>query len=137
MPKITREEMKEIDKALPWAGNLGPSVEDIGEGTARVRLPYQEGHLRPGGTISGPSMMTLADYGMYVAVLSAVGRVELAVTTNLNINFLRKPGPGDILGDCRLLKLGKRLAYGEVLIYSEGLGSDDPVTSTYSIPPNR
>ena len=86
------------------------------------------------------SALTLADYAMYVAVLSAIGRVELAVTTNLNINFLRKPGPGDILGDCRLLKLGKRLAYGEVLIYSEGLGSDDPVahvTATYSIPPDR
>ena len=140
MPKITPDEMKEIDKALPWAGTLGLSVEEIGEGAAKVRLPYQEGHLRPGGTISGPSMMTLADYGMYVAVLSAIGRVELAVTTNLNINFLRKPGPGDILGDCRLLKLGKRLAYGEVLIYSEGLGSEDPVahvTCTYSIPPDR
>ena len=140
MPKITAADMQEIDKALPWAVTLGLCVEEIGEGTAKVRLPYQEGHLRPGGTISGPSMMTLADYAMYVAVLSAIGRVELAVTTNLNINFLRKPGPGDILGDCRLLKLGKRLAYGEVLIYSEGLGSDDPVahvTATYSIPPDR
>lgn len=140
MPKITIAEMEEIAHNLPWVDQLGMKIDEIGEGTARVRLPYKADFLRPGGTISGPAMMGLADYGMYVAVLSAIGRVELAVTTNLTINFLRKPGKADILGDCRLIKLGKRLAYGEVLLHSEIEKSDEPVahvTATYSIPPDR
>jgi uncharacterized protein (TIGR00369 family) len=81
-------------------------------------------------------MMALADFAMYVAVLAAIGPVPLAVTINLNINFLRKPAPGDLVGEARLLKLGKRLATGEVTIYSHG--ETEPVahvTSTYSIPP--
>ena len=84
-------------------------------------------------------MMTLADYAMYAAVLGAIGRVELAVTTSLSINFLRKPPQADIVAGCRLLKLGKRLAYGEVMLHSDA-EPDAPVahaTTTYSIPPNR
>jgi uncharacterized protein (TIGR00369 family) len=91
--------------------------------------------LRPGGTISGPTMMALADFAMYVAVFSAIGPQTLAVTTNLNINFLRKPAQADLLADARLMKIGKRLAVGEVTIYSDG--ENEPVahvTSTYSIP---
>ena len=140
MPKITLAEMDEIAHDLPWVDQLGMKIDEIGEGTARVRLPYKADFLRPGGTISGPAMMGLADYGMYVAVLSAIGRVELAVTTNLTINFLRKPGQADIIADCRLIKLGKRLAYGEVLLHSEIEHLDEPVahvTATYSIPPDR
>jgi len=82
-------------------------------------------------------MMALTDYGMYAALLGAIGDVALAVTTNLNINFLRKPEPTDMIADCRVIKLGKRLAVLEVTIYSEGL--DEPVahaTGTYSIPPD-
>jgi uncharacterized protein (TIGR00369 family) len=82
--------------------------------------------------------MELADFAMYVAVFSAVGRQPLAVTTNLNINFLRKPAPTDLIAEAKLLKVGKRLAVGEVTIYSDG--SNEPVahvTSTYSIPNNR
>ena len=92
--------------------------------------------LRPGGTISGPTMMELADFAMYVAVFSAIGPQPLAVTTNLNINFLRKPARADLLADAQLMKVGKRLAVGEVTIYSDG--ADEPVahvTATYSIPP--
>lgn len=103
---------------------------------ARLRMDYHPSQLRPGGTISGPAMMTLADFAMYAAVLGAIGPVGLAVTTNLSINFLRKPEPRALFADCRLLKLGKRLAVGEVTITSEG--SDEPVahvTGTYSIPP--
>ncbi len=140
MPKITIAEMNEIASDIPWVELLGMTVDEIGEGRATVRLPYKPDFLRPGGTISGPAMMGLADYGMYVAVLSAIGRVELAVTTNLSINFLRKPGQADIIGDCRLIKLGKRLAYGEVLLHSVIESSDEPVahvTATYSIPPDR
>jgi uncharacterized protein (TIGR00369 family) len=110
-------------------------VEEVNEMAARVRLFYHDRHLRPGQTISGPSLMALADTAMYVALLGMIGPVALAVTTNLNINFLRKPTPKDVLAECRLLKLGKRLAVGEVTMYSEG--DPSPVahaTVTYSIP---
>jgi uncharacterized protein (TIGR00369 family) len=99
-------------------------------------MAYHESQIRPGGTISGPAMMALADVSLYVAVLSSIGPIALAVTTNLNINFLRKPGRRDLISECRLLKLGKRLAVGEVTILSDG--EDEPVahvTGTYSIPP--
>ena len=114
----------------------GLSVENVAWGEARVRQAYDDKLIRPGGTISGPTMMALADFAMYVAVFSAVGEVPLAVTINLNINFLRKPAQTDVLADARLLKLGKRLAVGEVTIRSDG--DEEPVahvTSTYSIPP--
>ncbi|MGL4728423.1 MAG: PaaI family thioesterase [Bosea sp. (in: a-proteobacteria)] len=117
-------------------GGKSYSVESAGHGRAILRLHYQERHLRPGGTISGPSMFALADLAMYVAVLASIGPVGLAVTTNLSINFLNKPEPGDLIGTCRLLKLGKRLAVGEVSIRRDG--SDMLVahaTGTYSIPP--
>jgi uncharacterized protein (TIGR00369 family) len=104
---------------------------------ARVRLTPAGNSLRPGGTISGPTLMMLADVAMYVAVLASIGWVPLAVTTNLNINFLRKPAPGALIAECHLLKLGKRLVVGQVTISAEG--DDEPVahaTSTYSIPPH-
>ncbi len=116
----------------------GLSIERVNYGDIRVRRDFHEDSLRPGGTISGPTMMELADFAMYVAVFSAIGRQPLAVTTNLNINFLRKPAPADLIADAKLLKVGKRLAVGEVTIYSHG--SDEPVahvTSTYSIPSDR
>ena len=103
---------------------------------ARVRLVPPARSTRPGGTVSGPTLMMLADVSMYVAVLAAIGWVPLAVTTSLNINFLRKPAPGALVAECALLKLGKRLAVGTVAIFSEG--EEAPVahaTSTYSIPP--
>jgi uncharacterized protein (TIGR00369 family) len=104
--------------------------------TCLLRQRYGESMLRPGGTVSGPTLMALADYAMYAVLLSAIGPVGLAVTTNLNINFLRKGQPGqDVLAEARLLKLGKRLAVGEVNLLSGT--SPDPiahVTSTYSIP---
>ena len=116
----------------------GLTIERVEHGNIRVRRHFQEDYVRPGGTISGPTMMELADFAMYVAVFSAVGPQPLAVTTNLNINFLRKPAQADLIADARLMKVGKRLAVGEVTIFSEG--SDDPVahvTSTYSIPNGR
>ena len=96
-------------------------------------MAYHESQLRPGGTISGPSMMTLADVALYIAVLSAIGPVALAVTTNFSINFLRKPQPGALIVDASLLKLGKRLAVGEARIFS-GDELVAHVTATYSIP---
>ena len=141
MPKITAEAVRELCEAqLPWAVDMGMTVEEIGESQCRVRLPYRDAFLRPGGTVAGPLLMGLADFAMYVAVLSAIGRVELAVTTSLSCNFLRRPRPADVLAHARLLKLGKRLAYGEVSLYSAGTDETQPVahvTATYSIPPAR
>jgi uncharacterized protein (TIGR00369 family) len=113
----------------------GLVIEAVWEAGCRVRQHFRADSIRPGGTISGPTMMALADFAMYVAVLAAIGPVPLAVTINLNINFLRKPGRRDLTAEARLLKLGKRLATGEVTIRSDG--HEDPVahvTSTYSIP---
>jgi len=111
-------------------------IENADGASCLLRQRYSEQMLRPGGTISGPTLMALADFAMYVVLLSAIGPVGLAVTTNLNINFLRKGPPGqDVLAAARLLKLGKRLAVGEVNLMS-GI-SPDPiahVTATYSIP---
>lgn len=140
MPRATIAEIEELcADALPWVGMLGFRIEEIGAGTCRVRMPQKDELLRPGGTVSGPALMSLADYAMYVAVLSAIGRVELAVTINLTCNFLRRPRPGAIVAECRLIKLGKRLAYGEVSLFTEGQEAAGPVahvTATYSIPPH-
>ena len=111
------------------------SVIEIGNGTCRMRMGYHESQLRPGGTISGPAMMALADVALYVALLGALGEVPLAVTTNFSINFLKKPAQKAVIADCRYLKIGKRLAVGEATLVSEG--STDPVahvTATYAIP---
>ena len=111
-------------------------IENADGASCLLRQRYSEQMLRPGGTISGPTLMALADFAMYVVLLSAIGPAGLAVTTNLNINFLRKGTPGkDVLAAARLLKLGKRLAVGEVNLMS-GI-SPDPiahVSATYSIP---
>jgi uncharacterized protein (TIGR00369 family) len=123
---------------FPQLATLPYRVERVAERAIEVRLVYDEKHLRPGGTISGPSLMTLADTAMYLLVLSRIGPVALAVTTNLNINFLRKPQPGDVRAHAQLLKLGARLAVGEVTMYSAD--EEEPVahaTVTYSIPPPR
>src|SRR5215469_7238775 len=112
-----------------------PQAFSNGE-TCLIRERYNDRMLRPGGTVSGPTLMALADCAMYVVLLSAIGPVGLAVTTNLNINFLRKGQAGqDVLAAARILKLGKRLAVGEVMLLSGD--SPDPiahVTATYSIP---
>lgn len=137
MSQITVEQLDALSKEqLPIVGQLGLIVESLGNGSARVRCPFRDDFLRPGGTLSGPVMMAMADYAMYAAVLTRIGMVELAVTTNLNINFLRRPKPGDVLADATLLKLGQRLAVGEIALRIDG--EDDlvaHVTATYSIPP--
>jgi uncharacterized protein (TIGR00369 family) len=116
----------------------GLTIERVDHGDIRVRRHFRDDQLRPGGTVSGPTMMELADFAMYVAVFSAVGPQPLAVTTNLNINFLRKPTRADLIAEARLMKVGKRLAVGEVTIFSDGSGDAVAhVTSTYSIPDAR
>ena len=135
---MTAEELTErLTAEFPEAFNTrsGLSIEEVWHGGCRVRQRLKQNALRPGGTISGPVMMTLVDVAMYVGILASIGWVPLAVTTQLNINFLRKPQPRDLIAECHLLKLGKRLAVGEVSIRSDG---DEEVvahaTSTYSIP---
>lgn len=130
------ESFMETNFPQMYEGSKLHHIESLGPMTAHMRLDYCDRNLRPGGTLSGPSMMALADYAMYAVILAHIGPVALAVTTNLNINFLRKPGPADLIAEARLLKLGRRLAVGEVTITQNGL--DGPVahiTSTYSIPP--
>ena len=138
-PRITAAALEELARdQVPLAGQMGLVVDDVGLGEVVVRAPYRDDFLRPGGTISGPVMMALADFAMYGVVLSLIGRVELAVTTNLNINFVRRPAPGDVVARGRILKLGKRLAVGEVSIDSEADGRlVAHVTATYSIPPDH
>jgi uncharacterized protein (TIGR00369 family) len=113
------------------------TVREVGNRGATVVLAVGADQLRPGGTVSGPAMMAVADTALYVAVLGEIGIVPLAVTTSLSINFLRKPVANkDIVAVCKLMKLGKSLAVGEVSLYSEG--STAPVAhavGTYSIPP--
>lgn len=112
------------------------SVTKIGPGTACMRLDPKVRHLRPGGTVSGPTLFTLADVGCWITILAQIGPLPMVVTTNLNINFLRLPKPEPLYCDCRILKLGKRLAVVDALIHAGK--PDAPVaqaTGTYSIPP--
>ncbi len=133
-PRVSLEELRAFfAKDFPQAT---VTIEDVGAGRARVRQAVTEAELRPGGTVSGPTMMAVADAASYAAVLSVLGHVPLAVTTNLNINFLRRPSAqAAIIGDATLLKVGRRLIVAEIRITSEG--DDAPVahaTTTYAIP---
>ena len=135
---MTRDEVEAfLDREFPQIHHNGRLVAilSVAPRAARLRLAAHESHVRPGGTVSGPAMMMLSDLALYVAVLASIGPVGLAVTTSFQINFLRKPAPRALLAECRLLKLGRRLAVGEVSLASEG--SDALVahaTGTYSIP---
>jgi uncharacterized protein (TIGR00369 family) len=140
-PKL---EVKELERLLGaefpemFNASSGFAIEELWHGGCRVRKRFDRQSLRPGGTIAGTTTMALADFAMYAAILATIGWVPLTVTTNLNINFLRKPPARDLLGEARLLKLGKRLAVGEISIRSEG--EHDLVahaTSTYAIPARR
>ena len=112
------------------------AIEAADGASCQLRQRYSDQMLRPGGTVSGPTLMALADFAMYVVLLSAIGAVGHPVTTNLNINFLRRGEAGqDVLAAARIMKLGKRLAMGEVMLMSGT--SPDPiahVTATYSLP---
>lgn len=140
-PKLSGKQLEELLAAeFPemFSPTSGYVLEQVWFGGCRVRRSYDRQSLRPGGTLSGATMMALADFAIYVAVLSAIGWVPLAVTTNLTINFLKKPAPRDLIAEARLLKLGTRLAVGEIGVRSAG--DDDlvaHVTATYSIPPSR
>ena len=124
-----------INSTIPQFKASGCRVETVIEGEIRVRQPYSDDSLRAGGSISGPTMMALADTAMYALILASLGPIGLAVTQNLNINFLRKPRQADLIATERFLRLGKRSAVIDVLIYA----GDDPnpvaqATGTYAIP---
>jgi uncharacterized protein (TIGR00369 family) len=139
--KLTVEELRNLlDAEFPrtFHRNGGYVIEKVWLGGSRVRKHFDKASLRPGGTIAGTTLMALTDITMYVAILATIGWKPLTVTTNLNINFLRKPEPRDLLGEARLLKLGKRLVVGDIAIRTDG--QDELVahaTSTYSIPADR
>jgi len=135
--RITAEEFRELAwQGVPYVGQLGCEILRFAAGEVTLRLPYSEILQRPGGTICGPALMALADITLYGVVLSLVGRVELAVTTSMTVHFLSRPAPVDVLAEGRILKLGRRLAVGEVVMRSAD--EQHPVchvTGTYAIPP--
>lgn len=124
-----------IKEVFPQVADYKFKIESLNEGMISVSMKTSQAHLRPGGTISGPTMFTLADCASYLIVLAHIGKVALAVTTNLNINFISKP-EGDLIADATLLKLGKRLAVCEISIKTKKQGNlVAHATATYSIPP--
>jgi len=132
----TKEQIKVfMDTEFP-TNNL--FIESVGERSGSIRRSPLKEDLRPGGTVSGPFMMSLVDTALYVTIMGELGLVALAVTTNLNINFLHRPvANADVLAKCQLIKVGKKLIVGEVSLYSEGF--DQPIahaTGTYSLPPS-
>lgn len=138
-PKLSAAEVTAyLDEVFPQRHGTFPTIliEELRHRGARLRMKFGDTLVRPGGTIHGPAMFMLADLGMYAAILGTLGPVPLAVTTNLSINFLRRPAQRDMIGEVTLIKLGRRLAVGEVALVSEGeteLAAH--ATATYSIPP--
>lgn len=135
--KMTREDLEAfIAQVFPQVAE-DFTVDDVAPMEITMRLNVGERHLRPGGTISGPAMFGLADVAIYLAIMAMIGPKALAVTTNASFDFMRKPAAGvDLIAKCRLLKLGRVLAVGDVLLYSEGMAESVARASmTYSIPP--
>jgi uncharacterized protein (TIGR00369 family) len=136
---MTTEEMQaHVRAGVPLAGAWGVEVLSFGAGEAVLRLPHHEDLLRPGGTVSGPALMGLADVAMWVALLSLTGGKDESLTSNLSITFLRPPAPRAVLAEARVIKKGRTLSYGEVLLRSEG--EDAPcahVTTSWAAAPRR
>jgi uncharacterized protein (TIGR00369 family) len=134
--RVTGDEfLRLIRETIPASAGAAMTVEEIAHGRAVVRLKADPSQIRAGGTLSGPTIMTLADTALYAAVLSAIGLEALAVTTDLAFHFLRRPALRDLVADARLLRCGRRLAVGDVVIRSDG--SDDAVAhavGTYALP---
>ena len=135
--KISVRELSDLMvQRVPLVAQLGLVVDAVGAGDTVVRVPYRGDFVRPGGTVAGPVMMALADFAMYAVVMSLIGPDEMAVTTNLNINFLRRPAPGDVTAHGKILQLGKHLAVIDVEIHGDDAKElVAHATGTYSIPP--
>jgi uncharacterized protein (TIGR00369 family) len=134
---MTVEELNDFLTAAFPGSPRAYRVEHVGLDGVQMRVPYDSAQLRPGGTLSGPTMMALADGAAWMVTLAHIGPVPLAVTSSLNINFLTKPGPADLLAHATLLRLGQRQSVSEVRIWSEGGDPAQPVahaTVTYAIP---
>lgn len=135
---MTKEELSEYMSVVFPQVKEEFEIDALSEDTVTMRLLTADRHLRPGGTVSGPAMFALADVCVYAMVLARLGKKALAVTTSCSMDFMRKPnGAAQVIAECRLLKLGKTLAVGDILMFSEGM--DKPVaraTMTYSIPPD-
>jgi uncharacterized protein (TIGR00369 family) len=125
-----------IRQGVPMAEDIDLRIERLDTAGARARVPFAGKLVRPGGTLSGPTIMALADAAMYAVVLGRLGRVEMAVTANLNINFLCKPAPVDLLAEARILRLSRRQAVCEVGIFSADNEEElvAHVTGTYALP---
>lgn len=125
-----------IRQGVPMAEDIDLRIDQLTRDEALARIPFSDRLIRPGGSISGPTIMALADAAMYAVVLGALGRVEMAVTSNLNINFLARPGPVDLLARAKILRLGTRQAVCEVALYSAGSTGQlvAHVTGTYALP---
>lgn len=137
-PVMTAPEVSSyLDEVFPQIKVNGDTIEviEVSPGAALVRLNADQRHLRPGGTVSGPTMFMLSDLAAYAVILAHIGRVALAVTTNLNINFLMKPEPGPLNATATILKLGKRLVVTDIAICDSGGELVAHATATYSIPP--
>ncbi len=136
---MTAEEVTTyLDEVFPAWSSGGLGIKSITPGWAEVTQEAGKNNLRPGGTVNGPTLFTLADFAAYAVILGHVGQQALAVTTNLSINFLRKAPPGAVVGHCRLLKLGKRLAVTDCDITSVETGElIAQAHATYSLPPTK
>lgn len=135
-PVLDAAEVERIICAgLPMSSFAQMAVTEVNPGSATIRIPFRDWMIRPGGTIAGPVLMLAADSAMYAVILAHIGDQVMAVTANLNINFLSRPRPVDVVAEGRILKLGRRLAIVEVLIKSDG---DDTlvahVTGSYALP---
>lgn len=137
MTELTAGQVQALIRAgVPMAEDIELRIDHLDGNQALVRVPFNARLVRPGGTLSGPTIMALADAAMYAVVLGRLGRVEMAVTANLNINFLAKPAPVDLLAAARILRLSRRQAVCEVQLYSQGAEDDlvAHVTGTYALP---
>lgn len=137
MAELTAEQVQALIRAgVPMAEDIDLRIDRLSADLALARVPFHGKLVRPGGTLSGPTIMSLADAAMYAVVLGRLGRVEMAVTSNLNINFLAKPKPVDLLAQARILRLSRRQAVCEVLLYSFGAEEElvAHVTGTYALP---
>ena len=139
MSRISAAQFMDLTrKTTPLAEMFDVEVQSLETGLARLRLPYRSDFMRAGGTVSGPALMMLADYSLYAVVMSVAENGEGAVTSNLNTTFMRRPKPAAVIAEARLIRCGKRLAYGEVPMFSEG--AEEPVAhapGAYALPPEK
>jgi len=137
MAELTAGQVQALIRAgVPMAEDIDLRIDRLEADLAVARVPFHGKLVRPGGTLSGPTIMSLADAAMYAVVLGRLGRVEMAVTANLNINFLARPKPLDLIAEARILRLSRRQAVCEVQLYSQGEEGElvAHVTGTYALP---